>query len=139
MCRGEQPGEKGLLEVGFVDSDFDEDNDDGNADDAYDNNVGDGLDNGFIHLKVNRVDTWVASAKDEDDSRSSLTTAFKRDHHCAFCHHHHHHHLNDGLPMEVEPTGFNPRILLSGPQIAGAVVIIIVVMIYDNNPQPSQV
>ena len=50
-------------------------------------------------------------------------------------HHHHHHHLNDGLPMEVEPTGFNPRILLSGPQIAGAVVIIIVVMIYDNNPQ----
>ena len=37
--------------------------------------------------------------------------------------------------MEVEPTGFNPRILLSGPQIAGAVVIIIVVMIYDNNPQ----
>ena len=41
--------------------------------------------------------------------------------------------------MEVEPTGFNPRILLSGPQIAGAVVIIIVVMIYDNNPQPSQV
>ena len=49
--------------------------------------------------------------------------------------HHHHHHLNDGLPMEVEPTGFNPRILLSGPQIAGAVVIIIVVMIYDNNSQ----
>ena len=56
-----------------------------------------------------------------------------------FVSHHHHHHLNDGLPMEVEPTGFNPRILLSGPQIAGAVVIIIVVMIYDNNPQPSQV
>ena len=52
-----------------------------------------------------------------------------------FVSHHHHHHLNDGLPMEVEPTGFNPRILLSGPQIAGAVVIIIVVMIYDNNPQ----
>ena len=46
MCRGEQPGEKGLLGVGFVDSDFDEDNGDGNADDAYDNNVGDGLDNG---------------------------------------------------------------------------------------------
>ena len=45
-CRGEQPGEKGLLGVGFVDSDFDEDNGDGNADDAYDNNVGDGLDNG---------------------------------------------------------------------------------------------
>ena len=36
MCRGEQPGEKGLLGVGFVDSDFDEDNGDGNADDAYD-------------------------------------------------------------------------------------------------------
>ena len=52
--------------------------------------------------------------------------------------HHHHHHLNDGLPMEVEPTGFNPRILLSGPQIAGAVVIIIVVMIYDNNPQVGE-
>ena len=50
----------------------------------------------------------------------------------------HHHHLNDGLPMEVEPTGFNPRILLSGPQIAGAVVIIIVVMIYDNNPQVGE-
>ena len=42
MCRGEQPGEKGLLGVGFVDAGFDEDN----ADDAYDNNVGDGLDNG---------------------------------------------------------------------------------------------
>ena len=53
--------------------------------------------------------------------------------------HHHHHHLNDGLPMEVEPTGFNPRILLSGPQIAGAVVIIIVVRIYDNNPQVREV
>ena len=56
-----------------------------------------------------------------------------------FVSHHHHHHLNDGLPMEVEPTGFNPRILLSGPQIAGAVVIIIVVMINDNNPQVREV
>merc|ERR1719348_1760878 len=33
-----------------------------------------------------------------------------------------HHCLNDGLPVEVEPTSLIPRILLAGPQVTGAVV-----------------